>query len=146
MTHLARCSCASSANSAAGRDREGCRSDASSRVSVPTYTWSIGPSRCGRGCQKLSPENGVHGNWAIVSRGGCHFTVTGPPRHYPGPHVSSTRVSRQVDGAGQTGEARLAVRQANAIRDALVAGDSQSPVALNFKRRVDALEHTLNPL
>lgn len=60
--------------------------------------------------------------------------------------MSSTRASRQVDRAGQTGEARLAVRQAAAIRDALVAGDSQSPVVLNLKRRVDALEHTRNPL
>jgi hypothetical protein len=34
------------------------------------------------------------------------------------------------------------VRQAAAIRDVLFAGDSKSPVVLNFKRRVDALEQT----
>jgi hypothetical protein len=38
------------------------------------------------------------------------------------------------------------VTQAVVIRDALIAGDSQSPVVLNFKRRVDALEHIGNPL
>jgi hypothetical protein len=30
------------------------------------------------------------------------------------------------------------------IRDALVAGDAKSPVVLQFKQRVDALEATVN--
>jgi hypothetical protein len=39
-----------------------------------------------------------------------------------------------------------AVRKVAAIRDILSAGDSESPVVLNFKRRVDALEHTIDGL
>ena len=54
----------------------------------------------------------------------------GPTRGWP--NITST--------TGQGELARPAVRQAAAIRDALVAGDSKSPVVLNFKRRVDALE------
>ena len=50
------------------------------------------------------------------------------------------RLAEHYLATGQTGLARPAVRQAAAIRDALVAGDSKSPVVLNFKRRVDALE------
>ena len=56
------------------------------------------------------------------------------------------RLAEHYLATGQTGLARPAVRQAAGIRDALVAGDSKSPVVLNFKRRVDALEHTINPL
>ena len=50
------------------------------------------------------------------------------------------RLAEHYLATGQTGLARPAVRQASAIRNALVAGDSKSPVVLNFKRRVDALE------
>ena len=56
------------------------------------------------------------------------------------------RLAEHYLATGQTGLARPAVRQAAAIRDALVAGDSKSPVVLNFKRRVDALEHATNRL
>jgi predicted Ser/Thr protein kinase len=54
------------------------------------------------------------------------------------------RLAEHYLATGQTSLARPVVRQASGIRDALVAGDSKSPVVLNFKRRVDALEHTLN--
>jgi hypothetical protein len=53
------------------------------------------------------------------------------------------RLAEHYLATGQTSLARPVVRQASGIRDALVAGDSKSPVVLNFKRRVDALEHTL---
>jgi serine/threonine protein kinase len=56
------------------------------------------------------------------------------------------RLAEHYLATGQTGRARPAVTQAVVIRDALIAGDSQSPVVLNFKRRVDALEHIGNPL
>jgi hypothetical protein len=56
------------------------------------------------------------------------------------------RLAEHYLATGQIGLARPAVRQAAGIRDALVAGDSKSPVVLNFKRRVDALEHTVNSL
>jgi hypothetical protein len=52
------------------------------------------------------------------------------------------RLAEHYLATGQAGLARPAVRQAVAIRDALVAGDSKSPVVLSFKRRVDALEPT----
>ena len=54
------------------------------------------------------------------------------------------RLAEHYLATGQTGLARPAVGQAAAIRDALVAGDSKSPVVLNFKRRVNALENTMN--
>ena len=53
------------------------------------------------------------------------------------------RLAEHYLATGQTSLARLALRQASVIRDTLVAGDSKSPVVLNFKRRIDALEHTL---
>jgi hypothetical protein len=56
------------------------------------------------------------------------------------------RLAEHYLASGQIGLARPAMRQAAGIRDALVAGDSKSPVVLNFKRRVDALERTMNPL
>jgi hypothetical protein len=56
------------------------------------------------------------------------------------------RLAEHYLATGQTALARPAVTQAAAIRDALLTGDSQSPVVLNFKRRVDALEHTRDPL
>jgi len=56
------------------------------------------------------------------------------------------RLAEHYLATGQTGLTRPAVTQAAAIRDVLVAGDPKSPVVLNFKRRVDALEHTGNPL
>ena len=52
------------------------------------------------------------------------------------------RLAEHYLSTGQTGQAWPAVRQAAGVRDALVAGDSKSPVVLNFKRRVDALEDT----
>ena len=54
------------------------------------------------------------------------------------------RLAEHYLATGQTGLARPAAGQAAAIRDALVAGDSKSPVVLNFKRRVNALERTMN--
>jgi eukaryotic-like serine/threonine-protein kinase len=51
------------------------------------------------------------------------------------------RLAEHYLATGQTGPALPAVRKAAAIRDTLVAGDSKSPVVLNFKHRVDALEH-----
>ncbi len=54
------------------------------------------------------------------------------------------RLAEHYLATGQTGLARPAAGQAAAIRDALVAGDSKSPVVLNFKRRVNALENTMN--
>ena len=50
------------------------------------------------------------------------------------------RLAEHYLATGQTSLARPAIRQAAAIRDDLVRGDSKSPVVLNFKRRVDALE------
>ncbi len=50
------------------------------------------------------------------------------------------RLAEHYLAIGQTGLAHPAVRKAAAIRDTLVAGDSKSPVVLNFKRRVVALE------
>src|SRR5262249_32897497 len=46
----------------------------------------------------------------------------------------------------RTDLARPVVLQAAGIRDALVAGDGKSPVVLNFKHRVDALEILAGPL
>jgi predicted Ser/Thr protein kinase len=54
------------------------------------------------------------------------------------------RLAEHYLATGQTGLARPAVRKASAIRDTLLASDSKSPVVLNFKRRVDALEHGTN--
>jgi len=53
------------------------------------------------------------------------------------------RLAEHYLATGQPGLARPAVRQAAAIRDALIAGDSKSPVVLNFRRRVNALEDAL---
>jgi predicted Ser/Thr protein kinase len=50
------------------------------------------------------------------------------------------RIAEHYLATGQSDLARPAVRHAIDIRDALVAGDSKSPVVLSFKRRVDALE------
>ena len=52
------------------------------------------------------------------------------------------RLAEHYLATGQIGLARPVVRKAAAIRDTLAAGDSNSPVVLGFKRRVDALEHT----
>jgi hypothetical protein len=54
------------------------------------------------------------------------------------------RLAEHYLAGGQTGLARPAVREAVAIRDVLVAGDSKSPAVVNFRRRVDALEKTMN--
>jgi hypothetical protein len=51
------------------------------------------------------------------------------------------RLAEHYVATGQSGLAAPAVRQATAIRDSLMAADSKSPVVLNFKRRVDALDH-----
>ena len=51
------------------------------------------------------------------------------------------RLAEHYLATGQPDLARPAVRKAADIRDTLIAGDSKSPVVLNFKRRVDALEH-----
>jgi predicted Ser/Thr protein kinase len=53
------------------------------------------------------------------------------------------RLAEHYLATGQTDLARPAVKQAAFIRDALVAGDSNSPVVLNFKRRIDGLEAAL---
>ncbi len=53
------------------------------------------------------------------------------------------RLAEHYLAAGQTGLARPAVRQAAAIRDTLIVGDSKSPVVVNFQRRVDVLENAL---
>ena len=57
---------------------------------------------------------------------------------------SYARLAEHYLTTGQIGPARPAVREAAAIRDALVAADSKSPAVLNFRRRVEALEKTLN--
>ena len=54
------------------------------------------------------------------------------------------RLAEHYLGTGQTGLAHPAAREAAAIRDALVAGDSKSPAVVNFRQRVEALEKTLN--
>ena len=56
---------------------------------------------------------------------------------------SYARLAEHYLATRQIGLARPAVRQAVVIRDALVTGDSRSPVVLTFKRRVDALGDTL---
>jgi len=53
------------------------------------------------------------------------------------------RLAEHYLATGQPGLARPAVRQAAAIRDALLAADSKSPVVLSFRHRVDGLESTL---
>ena len=54
------------------------------------------------------------------------------------------RLAEHYLATGQTDLARPAVSQAAAIRSKLVASDSSSPVVLNFQRRVDTLEKSLN--
>lgn len=54
------------------------------------------------------------------------------------------RVAEHYLATGRRELARPPVREAAAIRDALVAGDSKSPAVVNFRRRVEALEGTLN--
>jgi len=54
------------------------------------------------------------------------------------------RLAEHYVVTGQTDLARPAVSQAAAIRSKLVASDSSSPVVLNFQRRVDTLEKSLN--
>jgi hypothetical protein len=54
------------------------------------------------------------------------------------------RVAEHYLTTGRRDLARPVVREAAAIRDALVAGDSKSPAVVNFRRRVDALDKTLN--
>ena len=54
------------------------------------------------------------------------------------------RVAEHYLATGRRELARPAVREAAAIRDALVAGDSKSPAVVNFRRRVEALDTTLN--
>jgi hypothetical protein len=49
------------------------------------------------------------------------------------------RLTEHYLAAGQTELARPAMREATTIRDALVAADANSPVVLNFSRRVDTL-------
>ena len=56
------------------------------------------------------------------------------------------RLAEHYLATRQTELARPAVARAAAIRDALVDADSKSPVVLNFKRRVDGLEHPSKPL
>ena len=55
------------------------------------------------------------------------------------------RLAEHYLASGQAALARPAVKQAAGIRDALVAADPGSPVVLNFKRRVDALQHSVGP-
>ncbi len=54
------------------------------------------------------------------------------------------RVAEHYISIGRRELARPAVREAAAIRDALLAGDSKSPAVVNFRRRVDTLDKTLN--
>ncbi len=54
------------------------------------------------------------------------------------------RLAEHYLAAGQRDRARPAVSKAGAIRDSLVAADMRSPVVLSFRRRVDALEKSLN--
>lgn len=56
---------------------------------------------------------------------------------------SYARLAEHHFAAGPSSAARPVVRQAAMIRDALIAVDSKSPVVLNFRRRVDALENRL---
>jgi len=53
------------------------------------------------------------------------------------------RLAEYYLASGRRDLARPAVREAAAIRDALVAGDAKSPVVLAFRRRVDSLEEAL---
>jgi predicted Ser/Thr protein kinase len=53
------------------------------------------------------------------------------------------RLAEHYLATGQTAMAHPAAREAASIRNALLAGDSASPVILNFTRRVDALQKTL---
>jgi predicted Ser/Thr protein kinase len=53
------------------------------------------------------------------------------------------RLAEHYVAMGQADLARPAVREAAAIRDALVASDTNSPVVLSFRRRVDSLERSL---
>lgn len=54
------------------------------------------------------------------------------------------RLAEHYLATGQTTLLPPAIRHAAAIRDALVAGDPNSPVVLRFKHRIDALEHPGN--
>ncbi len=54
------------------------------------------------------------------------------------------RLAEHYLASARSDLARPAVKEAAAIRDALIAGDARSPVVLNFRRRVDALETTLS--
>ncbi len=56
------------------------------------------------------------------------------------------RLAEHYLATGRADLARPAVREAKAIRDALMAGDSASPVVLGFRQRVDGLEKALNAL
>jgi hypothetical protein len=55
------------------------------------------------------------------------------------------RLAEHYLATGQSELARPAATRAAAIRDALFAVDAKSPVVLNFKRRVDGLEHAREP-
>jgi hypothetical protein len=54
------------------------------------------------------------------------------------------RLAEHYLASGQSSLIRPAITKAAAIRDALMAADSNSPVVLNFKRRVDGLENANN--
>jgi hypothetical protein len=56
---------------------------------------------------------------------------------------SYARLADHYIATGQFDLARPPVRQAAAIRDALVTADPTSPVVVNYRRRVDALEKTV---
>jgi hypothetical protein len=58
---------------------------------------------------------------------------------------SYARVAEHYVATGEYDLARPPLRQAAAIRDALVAADPKSPVVVNYRRRVDALEKTVGP-
>ena len=55
------------------------------------------------------------------------------------------RLAEHYLATGQTDLAGPAVARAATIRDALLGADANSPVVLNFKRRVDGLERSGNP-
>ena len=71
------------------------------------------------------------------------------PRSFPLNLTLGRAYARLVEhylATEQAALARPAILQAAAIRDALVARDSQSPVVVTFKRRVDALERSIDPV
>jgi len=53
------------------------------------------------------------------------------------------RLAEHYIAMGQNNLAHSAVKEAAAVRDSLLAGDRASPVVLNFRRRVEALEEAL---